>query len=72
MNFNEEVKTIITDIIKSHNEYEGKIIEFYNHIYEANKIFYSLPINLQNEIGQLILSRLAANGVVVIKPQSNN
>lgn len=65
--FYDLIKTAFIDYIKSHNEYEGKIVEFYNHINEAGKVFYSLPQNIQNDLFQLISSGLAANGCIVPK-----
>lgn len=69
--FNDLIKTAFIEYIKSHNEYEGKIVEFYNHINEAGKVFYSLPESIQNDLIQLILSGLAANGYIVTKTFNN-
>lgn len=56
------VKEEIINCIKRHNEDNGKIIEFFNHINEANKVFYSLPDNIKNELKTAILLALKANG----------
>ncbi len=57
------IKTALIEYAKSHDEYSGKILEIVNHIDEAVEIAQSLPINVQDELKQMILNVLVANGI---------
>ena len=59
-------KTVLIEFVKSQNEYAGKILEFANHLDEAVNIAQSLPYDIQQELKQLILSELAANGYITL------
>lgn len=59
-------KTVLREFVKSHNEYAGKLLEFANHLDEAVTIAQSLPSNIQQELKKLILSELAANGIITL------
>lgn len=61
------LKNAFIEYVKSHSEYEGDVIEIFNHIDEANKALKKLPLDMQNELGQIILSTLALNGILAIK-----
>ncbi len=71
MKFNDLIKTAFIEYIKSHNEFEGKITEFSNHIIEAGEVFYSLPESIQNDLLKFILSDLALSGIKVAIPLNN-
>ena len=62
MDFGSIIKAEIINCIKRHNEDNGKIIEFFNHLDEANKVYCSLPANIQNELKTAIVLALKANG----------
>lgn len=65
------IKNALIEYVKNHNEYSGKIMEFFNNIDEATKIAQSLPIEIQNELKSIIIGILAANGILTI-PFRNN
>lgn len=60
------LKNVFIEYVKSHSKYDGEIMEIFNHIDEANKAFHNLPLDMQNELGQIIFSTLAANGILAI------
>lgn len=60
-----DFKTVLIKFVKSHNECAGKIIEFANHLDEATTIAQSLPIDIQLELKQIILSALATKGITL-------
>ncbi len=64
--FSSPLKNTFIEYVKSHSKYDGEIMDIFNHIEEANKAFQSLPFNMQNELGQIILNTLAANGIITI------
>ncbi len=57
------IKTALIEYVKSHDEYNGKIMDFINHIDEAIKVIQSLPIDAQNDLKQTISNILIANGI---------
>lgn len=65
------IKNALIEYVKSHNEYSGKIMEFFDKVYDATKIAQSLPIETQNDLRNNVLSILAANGILAI-PFRNN
>ena len=60
---NSVIKTIVIEYVKSHKQYEGKIMEAFNHIDEALEILQSLPIEIQSELQQSIMNALIAEGI---------
>lgn len=62
MNPNDIFKDLILEYIKAHNESEGKLVEAFNHIQEAQKILNSLPQNIQRDVWELITQALAHSG----------
>lgn len=60
------LKNVFIEYVKSHSDYEGKIMDIFNHIDEANRTFKSLPFNMQNELGQIIWNALLVNGILTI------
>lgn len=71
MNFNQILKDILTEDLKSHDEHKGKVIDFLDKIREASDVFQSLPIGVQNEIIKTALRKLASNGIIVTKLHNN-
>ena len=65
MDFWSIIKGVIIDYIKSHNETAGKGGELFNHIDETIKCAQSLPMPVQVELQQLLVSALAANGISI-------
>ena len=65
-NNNDFFNTALIEYVKKHDECKGKILEFLNHIDEASKIAQSLPLNVQEELKQLIYNGLMANGIASI------
>ena len=61
------LKNAFIKFVKCHNKFDGEIMEVCNHIDEANKALQKLPYDVQNELGQMILSTLAANGILTIR-----
>lgn len=57
------IKTALIEYVKSHDEYNGKIMDFINYIDEAIKVIQSLPIDAQNDLKQTISNILIANGI---------
>ena len=66
---NNIIKNAFVEYVKSHNEYEGTIMEIADHMVEANKAIHKLPINLQKEIWQLLSILLAKNGNMSMPPR---
>ena len=60
------IKNALIEYVKSHNEYSGKIMEFFDKIDDATKIAQSLPIEAQNDLKNIVLSILVANGILPI------
>ncbi len=56
----------LIEYVKSHNDQYGKIMEFVNHLGEAEKVAKSLPINVQNDLMQIIVEGLIARGIVPV------
>lgn len=65
------IKEAIIEYTKFHNENYGKIMEFSKHLEEAINDFQSLPIDIQSDLGQMVLKILAANGVLAIPIRKN-
>lgn len=61
------LKNAFIEYVKKHSKYDGEIMEVFDHIDEANKAFQKLPYDIQNELGQIVLSTLAANGILTIR-----
>ena len=59
-------KTVFIEYVKKHDECKGEVLEILNHIDEASKIAQSLPLNVQEELKQLICNGLMANGIASI------
>lgn len=59
------IKSIGIEYIKSHNETTGKVVELFEHIDETIKCAQSLPMPVQMELHQLLISALAANGISI-------
>ncbi len=57
------IKNVIIDYIKSHNETSGKVVELFDHINETIKCAQSLPVHVQAELQQMLLTAFAANGI---------
>lgn len=60
------IKNALIEYVKSHNEHSGKIMEFFDKVDGATKIAQSLPIETQNDLRNIILSILVANGIMTI------
>lgn len=60
------IKNALIEYVKSHNEHSGKIMEFFDKVDVATKIAQSLPIETQNDLRNIILSILVANGILTI------
>ncbi len=60
------IKKALLEYVKSHNDKDGKIMEFINNIDEAAKVAQSLPVDTQNDLMQIIMSGLVASGIVPI------
>ena len=60
------IKNALIEYVKSHNDTEGKIMEFINHLDEAEKVAKSLPIDIQNDLIQIIVKGLIASGIVPV------
>ena len=60
------IKNALIEYVKSHNEHSGKIMEFFFNFDGATKIAQSLPIETQNDLRNIILSILVANGILTI------
>ena len=60
------IKNALIEYVKSHNEHSGKIMEFLDKVDGATKIAQSLPIETQNDLRNIILSILVANGILTI------
>ena len=65
-NNNDFFKTVFIEYVKKHDEWKGEVLEILNHIDEASKIAQSLPLNVQEELKQLICNGLMANGIASI------
>ena len=65
MDFWSIIKGVIIDYIKSPNETAGNVVELFNHIDETIKCAQSLPMPVQVELQQLLVSALAANGISI-------
>ena len=59
-------KTVFIEYVKKHDECKGEVSEILYHIDEASKIAQSLPLNVQEELKQLICNGLMANGIASI------
>ena len=60
------LKEALIEYVKSRNDNDGKIMEFINHIDEAAKVAQNLPIATQNDLAKIIISNLAANGIIAL------
>ncbi len=60
------IKKALLEYVKSHNDKDGKIMEFINNIDEAAKVAQSLPVDTQNDLMQIIMSGFVASGIVPI------
>lgn len=58
------IKKAFIEYAKSHSEYQGKIMDIFNHLDEALQINQSLPIDVQNSLGQIVWGIFAACGVL--------
>ena len=56
------IKNVLIEYAKSHDEYSGKILEFLNHIDEAAKVAQSLPVNVHEELKEMLYNGLMING----------
>jgi len=56
-------KTVFIEYIKKHDECKGEVLEILNHIDEAVKSAQNLPLNVQEDLKQIILNGLIANGI---------
>ncbi len=65
MDFWSIIKGVGIDYIKSHNETAGKVVELFNHIDGTIKCAQSLPMPVQVELQQLLVSAFAANGISI-------
>lgn len=62
-NNGEFFKTIFIEYVKEHDECKGEVLEILNHIGEAVKSAQNLPLNVQEDLKQIILNGLIANGI---------
>lgn len=60
------IKKALIEYVKSHNDIDGKIMDFINHLDEAENIAKSLPTDIQNDLIQIIVSGLIASGIVPV------
>lgn len=60
------IKSALIKYVKSHNEYDGKIMEIFNNIDEAINAGQSLPLDIQNDLKNIILGALVTNGILKI------
>ncbi len=65
MNLGTIIQSVIIDYIKSHNETTGKVVELLNYIDETVKCAQSLPMPVQIELQQLLVSAFVANGISI-------
>ena len=63
------IKKILIEFTKNNNEYAGKVLEIINHLNEATIIAQSLPADIQIELRNIILSALAAYGIIIPQAQ---
>ena len=62
-NNNDFFNTALIEYVKKHDECKGEVLEILNHIDEAVKIAQNLPLNVQEDLKQIILNVLIANGI---------
>ena len=60
------IKTALTEYVKAHNEYSGKVMDLFNHIDDTVKAAQNLPAEIRFEVGQIIWGILVANGIIPI------
>ncbi len=58
------IKTALIEYVKTQNKYSGKILDAINHIDEAINTLQELPLNIQEEIKQIIVKALILQGVI--------
>ncbi len=59
-------RAILTEFVKSHNEYAGKVMEFADHLDQAVEIAQSLPMDIQMQLKEFLCGAMAARGMFSI------
>ena len=60
------IKNVLIEYVKQHNEYEGYILEFLNHLDEANEALSQLPDWAIKDLQELLIKKLFPNGFTFI------